>query len=166
MGASLGREAAPKLMGGVAGSALATWARLSPAQRRLLAPVAEGRGSRRSTTSPWEERCSPRRSLWQRRPPTILPALACSWIATAVAWLFFPTRHLPRHSRLPVHDHTVPLGAARRTGCRIAVVCLHPPHRWVSHHRISGRGILITFPLAMARARPDRHRVSATLRQR
>jgi H+/Cl- antiporter ClcA len=36
MGASLGREAAPKLMGGVSGSVLAKWARLSSAKRRPL----------------------------------------------------------------------------------------------------------------------------------
>ena len=32
MGASMGRAAAPKLMGGVSGSGLASWARLSPGQ--------------------------------------------------------------------------------------------------------------------------------------
>src|SRR5487761_76879 len=35
-GASIGRENAPKLMGGASASLLAGWARLSPAQRRLL----------------------------------------------------------------------------------------------------------------------------------
>src|ERR1700761_3182294 len=44
MGASLGREAAPKLMGGVSASALATWAHLSVGQRRLLVACGGGAG--------------------------------------------------------------------------------------------------------------------------
>jgi H+/Cl- antiporter ClcA len=44
MGASLGREAAPKLLGGASGSLLAGWVRLSPAQRRLLVACGGGAG--------------------------------------------------------------------------------------------------------------------------
>src|ERR1700722_19123073 len=44
LGASLGREAAPKLMGGVSGSVLASWGRLSPSQRRLLVACGGGAG--------------------------------------------------------------------------------------------------------------------------
>jgi CIC family chloride channel protein len=36
VGASLGLEAAPKLLGAAAGSLLARWTRLDPTQRRLL----------------------------------------------------------------------------------------------------------------------------------
>src|ERR1700753_3940971 len=44
MGASLGREAAPKLMGGASASVLASWARLSVGQRRLLGGCRGGAG--------------------------------------------------------------------------------------------------------------------------
>jgi len=44
MGASLGREAAPKLMGGASASVLAAWVHLSPAQRRLLVACGAGAG--------------------------------------------------------------------------------------------------------------------------
>jgi len=46
MGASIGRENAPKLMGGASASVLAGWARLSPAQRRLLMACGAGRPRR------------------------------------------------------------------------------------------------------------------------
>ncbi len=62
MGASIGREAAPKLMGGASGSVLASWARLSPAQRRLLVACGGERASPRSTTCRSPARCSPPRS--------------------------------------------------------------------------------------------------------
>jgi CIC family chloride channel protein len=44
LGASLGREAAPKLMGAVSGSVAAGWAGLTPAQRRLLVACGGGAG--------------------------------------------------------------------------------------------------------------------------
>jgi chloride channel protein, CIC family len=44
MGASMGRENPPKLMGGVSASVLAGWARLTPAQRRLLMACGGGAG--------------------------------------------------------------------------------------------------------------------------
>ena len=62
MGASIGREAAPKLLGGTSGSALAGW----QACRRSSGGCswrAEGApGSRRSITSRWPGPCSPPRS--------------------------------------------------------------------------------------------------------
>ena len=44
MGASIGREAAPKLLGGASGSALAGWGGLSAQQRRLLVACGGGAG--------------------------------------------------------------------------------------------------------------------------
>ena len=44
MGASIGREAAPKLLGGASGSVLAGWAGLSVQQRRLLVACGGGAG--------------------------------------------------------------------------------------------------------------------------
>jgi chloride channel protein, CIC family len=44
LGASLGREAAPKQLGAVVASVLAGWGRLSPPERRLLAACGAGGG--------------------------------------------------------------------------------------------------------------------------
>jgi hypothetical protein len=44
LGASIGRESAPKLLGGVAGSLAADWAGLTSAQRRLLVACGGGAG--------------------------------------------------------------------------------------------------------------------------
>ncbi len=62
MGASIGREAAPKLLGGASGSVLAGWGGLSAQQRRLLVACGGAPGWPRSTTSRWPAPCSPRRS--------------------------------------------------------------------------------------------------------
>ncbi len=61
LGASLGREAAPKLMGAVAGGLVGEWARLSDAQRRLLVACGAAPVWPRSTTSRSAVPCSPRR---------------------------------------------------------------------------------------------------------
>ena len=61
-GASIGREAAPKLMGGVSGSLIARWFSLTPAQKRLLVACGGRRGTRvPSTTCPLAGRSSPSR---------------------------------------------------------------------------------------------------------
>ena len=52
MGASIGRENAPKLMGGASASVLAGWAGLSPAQRRLLMACGGGAGPGRGLQRP------------------------------------------------------------------------------------------------------------------
>ena len=64
MGASIGRENAPKLMGGASASVLADWARLSRAQRQLLMACGAGPAWRRFTTCRLAARCSRRRSWW------------------------------------------------------------------------------------------------------
>ena len=44
LGASIGREAAPKLMGGASGSVISHWFDLTPAQKRLLVACGGGAG--------------------------------------------------------------------------------------------------------------------------
>ena len=56
--ASMGREPAPKLIGGVSGSIVASWSHLTPAQRRLLVACGGGPVWRRSTTCRSVERSS------------------------------------------------------------------------------------------------------------
>lgn len=92
MGASIGREAAPKLMGGVSGSLLARWTNLTPAQRRLLVACGAGAGLAAVYNVPLGGALFTAEVLYgSLNLPVILPALACSWIATLTAWIYLPT---------------------------------------------------------------------------
>jgi chloride channel protein, CIC family len=92
MGASLGREAAPKLMGGVCGSVLGRWARLSTAQQRLLIAGGGGAGLAAVYNVPLGGALFTAEVLCGSiQLPVVLPALACSWIATLVGWLYLPS---------------------------------------------------------------------------
>lgn len=86
MGASIGREAAPKLMGGVSGSLLARWTKLTPAQRRLLVACGAGAGLAAVYNVPLGGALFTAEVLYgSLNLPVILPALACSAIATLTA---------------------------------------------------------------------------------
>ena len=151
MGASIGREAAPKLMGGVSGSLLASWARLSPAQRRLLVACGGGAGLAAVYNVPLGGALFTAEILMGSLSlPTILPALACSAIATMTAWLY-----------LPEHATYVDIPPFRFTPSLLVWALLVGPViglitsayvrliGWVSHHRASSRTMLVTFPLAL-----------------
>jgi chloride channel protein, CIC family len=151
LGASMGREAAPKLMGGVSGSVLASWSRLTPAQRRLLVACGGGAGLAAVYNVPLGGALFTAEVLCGSLAlPVILPALACSWIATATAWLY-----------LPQHATYVDIPSFRFTTTLLVWALLVGPViglissgyirliGWVSHHRSSGRRILVTFPLAL-----------------
>jgi CIC family chloride channel protein len=91
MGASIGRESAPKLMGGVSGSVLGTWAKLTPEQRRLLVACGGGAGLACVYNVPVGGAILAAEVLWGAITlPVVLPALACSFIATATAWIYLP----------------------------------------------------------------------------
>ena len=91
MGASLGREAAPKLMGGVSASYLAGWAQLSTGQRRLLVACGGGAGLAAVYNIPLAGALfTAEVMVGSLALPVVLPALACSGIATAVAWIYLP----------------------------------------------------------------------------
>jgi CIC family chloride channel protein len=92
MGASLGREAAPKLMGGVSGQAVAEWFGLTAAQRRLLVACGGGAGLACVYNVPLGGALFTAEILCGAVTiATILPALACCGIATVVGWLYLPT---------------------------------------------------------------------------
>src|SRR6201986_5129753 len=140
MGASLGREAAPKLMGGVSASLLATWAHLSVGQRRLLVACGGGAGLGAGYNLP------PGGALFTAEImvgtlalPVVLPALACSGIATAVAWLYLPKHAI--YLGIPAYRFTVPLLAwSLLAGPVIGVVAAGYIRLigWVSFYRITG----------------------------
>jgi chloride channel protein, CIC family len=102
VGASLGQEAAPKLLGGASGSVLARWARLSPAQRRLLVGCGGGAGMAAIYNVPLGGALITAEVLYGSLTlPVVLPALACSTIATLTAWMYLPDS--PTYSQLPTY---------------------------------------------------------------
>jgi H+/Cl- antiporter ClcA len=118
VGASLGQEAAPKLLGAASGSVLARWGRLSPAQRRLLVACGGGAGMAAIYNVPLGGALITAEVLYGSLTlAVVLPALACSTIATLTAWIYLPNSptylHLPTyHASAPLVVWSVPAGLA------------------------------------------------------
>lgn len=144
MGASMGRENAPKLMGGASASVLAGWAGLSPAQRRLLMACGGGAGLAAVYNVPLGGALfTAEVMLGSVSVPVVLPALACSWIATATAWLYLPDR--PTYLDVPGYHLTAPLLVwALLAGPLIGLIATGYIRLigWVSHHQASGKAAL------------------------
>jgi chloride channel protein, CIC family len=100
-GASLGREAAPQLAGGAFASRLSEWAQLPRWQRRLLVACGAGAGMAAVYNVPLGGALFALEVLLGTVTlPLVLPALATSAIATAVAWVALPTAstyHVPSY---------------------------------------------------------------------
>lgn len=148
-GASLGREAAPKLLGAVAGSVLARWRHLTPGQRRLLVACGGGAGMAAVYNVPLGGALITAELLYGSMSlPVILPALACSWIATAVAWVYLPISatytSVPAY---PMHLSQVVFAFVLGPVVGVLAVALIRLIGWVSHHQIRGR-LLVVAPLA------------------
>lgn len=93
MGASLGREAAPQLTGAAVASALSEWAKLPTWQRRLLIACGAGSGMAAVYNVPLGGALfAVEVLLGTLSLPVVLPAVAMSAIATAVAWIVVPNR--------------------------------------------------------------------------
>ena len=94
MGVSLGREAAPQLAGAAIASRLSDWARLPTWQRRLLVASGAGAGFAAVYNVPLGGALFALEVLLGTLAlPLVLPALAVSAIATAVAWITLGTAH-------------------------------------------------------------------------
>jgi H+/Cl- antiporter ClcA len=106
MGASLGREGAPKQAGAVTANALSDKMQLSDEQRRLLVACGAGAGLAAAYGVPLGGALFAlevlRGALALR---LVLPALLASVIATAVSWLFLP--NAPTYI-LPAFHNSVP----------------------------------------------------------
>ena len=91
LGASIGREAAPKLMGGASASVLSHWMHLSTAQKRLLVACGGGAGLAAVYNVPLGGAIfTTEVLLGSFALPNVLPALACSLIATVTGWIYLP----------------------------------------------------------------------------
>lgn len=92
LGASLGREAAPQLAGGAFASRLCEWLQIPRWQRRLLVACGAGAGMAAVYNVPLGGALFALEVLLGTLAlPLVLPALATSAIATAVAWIALPT---------------------------------------------------------------------------
>jgi chloride channel protein, CIC family len=151
MGASIGREAAPKLMGGASASVLAGWARLSPAQRKLLMACGGGAGLAAVYNVPLGGALfTAEIMMGSITVPVVLPALACSGIATATAWLYLPDH--ATYVNVPGYRFTMPLLVfALLAGPLIGLIACGYIRLigWVTYHQASGRAVLFTPAVAL-----------------
>ncbi|MGH2890164.1 MAG: chloride channel protein [Solirubrobacteraceae bacterium] len=105
LGVSLGREGAPQLFGAASASRLVDWAGLPIWQRRLLVASGAGAGFAAVYNVPLGGSLFALEVLLGTVAlPLVLPALATSVIATAIAWIALgtgPTYRLPAYSLHP-----------------------------------------------------------------
>jgi chloride channel protein, CIC family len=141
LGASIGRENAPKLMGGASASVLADWGRLSPGQRRLLLACGGGAGLAAVYNVPLGGALfTAEIMLGTITLPTMLPALACSGIATVTAWLYLPSH--PTYLYVPDYRLTAPIMVfSLLAGPVIGLIACGYIRLigWVTHYQITGR---------------------------
>jgi chloride channel protein, CIC family len=145
MGASIGRENAPKLMGGASASVLAGWARLSSGQRRLLMACGAGAGLAAVYNVPLGGALfTAEVMMGSISVPIVLPALACSWIATATAWLYLPDH--ATYLDVPGYRYSAALMVWALLAGPVIGLAASGYIRligWVSHHQASGRVALV-----------------------
>ena len=152
MGASIGREAAPKLMGGVSGSVLGRWFDLSPAQRRLLVACGGGAGLAAVYNVPLGGALFTAEVLYGSFAlPVVFPALATALIATAVAWLYLPSG--ATYADIPNYRFSASLMVwSLLAGVVIGLLSVLYVRLigWVSHYRAKGTNIFWMMPVAFA----------------
>ena len=99
LGASLGRESAPKQIGGLIGSLAGTWRDVPSSQRRLLAACGAGAGMAAVYNVPFGGALFALEVLLGTLAlPLVAPAFATSLIAVTTGWLLLPnepTYHVP-----------------------------------------------------------------------
>jgi CIC family chloride channel protein len=144
MGASIGREAAPKLMGGVSGSVASGWFALTAPQRRLLVACGGGAGLACVYNVPLGGALfTAELLLGVVSLPTVLPAVACSFIATATAWVYLPEK--ATYLDVPAYHYSTGLLVwSFLAGIAIGLVATAFIRLigWVSHHRARGRAAI------------------------
>ncbi|MBW4030877.1 MAG: chloride channel protein [Acidobacteria bacterium] len=152
MGASIGREAAPKLMGGASASMIANWFALTMAQKRLLVACAGGAGLAAVYNVPLGGAVfTAEIMLGSFALPTVLAALTCSLIATLTAWLFLPSSStyvdVPNYAfSASIMVWSVVAGIIIGLLAVVYVRLLG----WVSVHRASGVSMIWMMPLTFA----------------
>jgi len=150
LGASLGREAAPKLMGGVSGSVLSHWFGLTSAQKRLLVACGGGAGLAAVYNVPLGGAIFTAEVLYGSFSlPVALPALATSLIATLVAWIYLPNG--ATYADVPDYRFSVSLMVwSLIAGSLIGLLAVFYVRLigWVSHYRAKGATVFWAMPSA------------------
>jgi CIC family chloride channel protein len=150
MGASIGREAAPKLMGGASGSVLSHWMDLTPAQKRLLVACGGGAGLAAVYNVPLGGAIfTAEVLLGSFALPTVLPALACSLIATMVAWIYLPSG--ATYPDIPSYRFSGSLMVwSLLAGVVIGLLAVFYVRviGWCAHYQAKGASIFWAMPLA------------------
>jgi H+/Cl- antiporter ClcA len=150
MGASLGREAAPKLMGGASGSFISTWFHLTPAQKRLLVACGGGAGLAAVYNVPLGGAVFTAEVLYGSFAlPVIVPALATSLLATFVAWIYLPNS--ATYPDIPNYRFSATIMVwSVLAGVIIGTLAIFYVRLigWVSYHRAKGVHIFWAMPLA------------------
>ncbi|HUX03912.1 MAG TPA: chloride channel protein [Acidimicrobiales bacterium] len=149
MGASIGREAAPKLMGGASGSVIGLWAKLTVEQRRLLVACGGGAGLAAVYNVPLGGALFTAEVLYGTLAlPVVLPALACSFAATLVGWLYLPNG--ATYADIPAYHFSASLmvwSLLAGTVVGLLTVVYVRLIGWTSHHRASGVSIFWVMPI-------------------
>jgi H+/Cl- antiporter ClcA len=152
LGASIGREAAPKLMGGASGSVLSHWFNLSPAQKRLLVACGGGAGLACVYNVPLGGAIFTAEVLYGSFAlPIVMPALATSLIATTVAWLYLPSG--ATYADIPGYRFSASLMVwSLLAGVVIGLLAVFYVRLigWASHFRAKGLHIMWLMPAAFA----------------
>ncbi len=152
LGASIGREAAPKLMGGASASVLGGWFHLSNAQKRLLVACGGGAGLAAVYNVPLGGALFTAEVLYGSLTlPVVAPALVCSGLATFVGWLYLPNG--ATYSDVPLYRFsgaimTWSVLAGIVTGL-VAVIYVRAIG-WVSYHRAPGVHLFWAMPAVFA----------------
>ncbi len=150
MGASLGREAAPRLMGGASGSVISGWFNLTPAQKRLLVACGGGAGLAAVYNVPLGGALFTAEVLYGSFAlPVVFPALATSLIATLVAWIYLP--NIATYTDIPSYRFSATLMVwSLLAGVVIGLLALLYIRLigWVSHHRAKGAHIFWAMPVS------------------
>jgi CIC family chloride channel protein len=150
LGASIGREAAPKLMGGASGSVVSHWLKLSSAQKRLLVACGGGAGLACVYNVPLGGAIFTAEVLYGSFAlPVVLPALATSLIATMVAWIYLPNG--ATYADIPHYRFSGSLMVwSIVAGVLIGILAVLYVRliAWVSHFRAKGIQIFWMMPIA------------------
>jgi chloride channel protein, CIC family len=149
-GASIGREAAPKLMGGASGSLIARWFNLTSAQKRLLVACGGGAGLAAVYNVPLGGALFTAEVLYGSFAlPVVFPALATSLIATVVSWIYLPSH--ATYIDIPNYRFSASLMVwSLLAGVVIGILALGYVRLigWVSFHRAKGTNIFWMMPVA------------------
>ncbi|MFZ0041914.1 MAG: chloride channel protein [Solirubrobacteraceae bacterium] len=150
LGVSLGREAAPQLVGSATASRLSDWAQLPLWQRRLLVASGAGAGFAAVYNVPLGGALFALEVLLGTVAlPLVLPALATSVVATATAWIFLGTAATYRLPHYAVHPAQLVWALLAGPVIGVVAICWVRLVQFAATHRPTGRRTRIAAPFVI-----------------